>query len=179
MAGTLRGPVPTTSVFLSELPTSAIGDKVRFLGWYLPHDEVCLQSANGYDSVTNYSITTGLLTLEHDYPRGTQTKAYVDLMLLRSTLRSTDTAVGEWVNVMGYVTKGPGYQETSRQAAKSNLIMNKAQPTSFTEAPKAFKDDNVSPKAYLQAIVLWSAKGIKLQDYEMTMAKALADFKSS
>lgn len=39
MAGTLRGPVPTTHVFLSELPSFAVGEKVRFLGWYLPYDE--------------------------------------------------------------------------------------------------------------------------------------------
>lgn len=137
-----------------------------------------LRSADRCDSVTNYSITTGLLTLEHDCPRGTRTKACVDVMLLRSTLHSTDTAIGEWVNVMGYVTKCPEHPEIIRQEIKSNMILINAKspnPTAFSK--KSLKDDLFPAKVYLQAIVLWSAKGIKLQEYEITMAKALADFR--
>lgn len=44
------------------------------------------------------------MTLEHNHPPGNMLKAFVDVRLLLNTLKSTDTRVGEWVNVMGYIT---------------------------------------------------------------------------
>lgn len=43
--------------------------------------------------------------MEHDHPLGNELKALVDVTLLVSTLKSTDTQTGEWVNVIGYVVE--------------------------------------------------------------------------
>lgn len=43
------------------------------------------------------------MTLEHNHPPGNKLQAMVDVQLLLDTLKSSDTRVGEWVNVIGYV----------------------------------------------------------------------------
>lgn len=54
---------------------------------------------NGYDA------STGTLTVHHAYPPPPHTcaVALVDVNVLLSTLKSTDTQVGEWINVIGYI----------------------------------------------------------------------------
>jgi hypothetical protein len=59
---------------------------------------------NSHNSVTEYSTKTAILTLEHNHPLGNKLKALVDVKLLVNTLKSTDTRVGEWVNVIGYIS---------------------------------------------------------------------------
>ncbi|KAL9611569.1 MAG: hypothetical protein Q9167_003788 [Letrouitia subvulpina] len=83
-----NGPLPTTLVFISDLQSITPGEKVRFLG--------CV---NGYDA------STGTLTVHHAYPPPPHkcAVALVDVNILLSTLKSTDTQTGEWINVIGYV----------------------------------------------------------------------------
>lgn len=54
---------------------------------------------NGYDA------STGTLTVHHAYPPPPHAcaVAFVDVNILLSTLKSTDTQIGEWINVIGYV----------------------------------------------------------------------------
>jgi hypothetical protein len=91
------------------------------------------------------SIAT--LTLEHDFPSGSIHKALVDVNLLLSNLQSTDTRIGEWVNVMGYITAPPSNQHRNPEDRKTNI--------------------------FVQAIVLWSAGGVKLDEYENVLADQL------
>ena len=83
-----NGPLPSTLTFLSSLPTTPIGSKVRFLG-----------------CVTQYALSSAILSLEHDYPcsHASTTVALVDVNLLLESLKREDTQVGAWVNVIGYV----------------------------------------------------------------------------
>ncbi|PBP25107.1 hypothetical protein BUE80_DR003933 [Diplocarpon rosae] len=130
MAGLLNGPIPTRLALLSDLPKFSPGSKVRFLG-----------------CVTKYSTKTGLLTLEHNYPSGNSLKAHVDVNLLISTIKSNETQIGEWVNVMGYIA-------------------------SDTSNHRATKDDlNI----HVQAIVLWSAKSFNLRGYEKSLDQRAMD----
>ncbi|MCJ1290802.1 hypothetical protein MMC34_002344 [Xylographa carneopallida] len=64
------------------------------------------------NSVTEYSTKSGMLYLEHSQPskvRGRPHKqpqaavAVVDVTLLLENLKATDTQIGEWVTVVGYV----------------------------------------------------------------------------
>jgi hypothetical protein len=96
-----------------------------------------------HTSVINYSTKTAILTLAHNFPEGSQRKAEVDVRLLLETLTSTDTRIGEWVNIIGYITE--------------------PMPTSLT-ARNPYH-------ASIQAIVLWSAGSIKLDDYEKILAQ--------
>ena len=105
-------------------------------------------------SVTKYTSSTATLTLHHNYPTVSASPtsvASVDVNLLLSTLKPTDTQVGEWVNVIGYITSQP-----TRTA--------KTEPRSASEALKW-------AKVFVQAVMLWSAGSIKLGEYERVLAE--------
>lgn len=63
----------------------------------------------------------------------------MDVKLLVETLSSTDIAIGEWVNVIGYRMRDHPEKQTENGIA------------------------------FVQALVLWSAKSIKLKEYENSL----------
>ncbi|KAH7407791.1 CST complex subunit Ten1 [Cadophora sp. MPI-SDFR-AT-0126] len=130
MAGVHNGPVPTRLSLLSDLGKYSPGSKVRFLG-----------------CVTGYSTKIATLTVEHNHPPGNALKAQVDVNLLITTLKSNETQIGEWVNVMGYIT--------SSQKQKVN------------------GEDKV--EIGVQALVLWSAGPFNLAGYENSLDEKAAD----
>jgi hypothetical protein len=99
------------------------------------------------DSVIKYDISSAVLTLEHRYPPGSDQRALVNVRLLLETLKSTDTRLGEWVNVIGYVTEpfSPGHSSV----------------------------DVLKNTTSVQAIILWSAGSVKLEEYEKTLNEML------
>ncbi|PMD27346.1 hypothetical protein NA56DRAFT_553551, partial [Hyaloscypha hepaticicola] len=119
-----NGPIPTTLTLLAELPKFRPGMKVRFLG-----------------CVTDYSQKEALLTLEHNHPASNMYKALVDVNLLLSTLKSHETQIGEWVNVIGYI-------ERFRR-----------------EDPPSINGHEVR----VQALVLWSSGPFNLEGYEKSL----------
>ena len=76
-------------------------------------------------------------------------KAQVDVKLLLNTLKSTDTQIGEWVNVIGYIT-----------------IDQQIPP----KQPNGHNSD-----IQVQAIVLWSSGSLKLGGYEKSLDQQNAD----
>ena len=156
------GPLPTRLIFLSELEHQPPGSKVRFLGWYgflaQPIRRVLILSLPAY-SVTKYSTATGSITLQHAYPMSQvpMATALVDVNLLLSTLKTTDTQVGEWVNVVGYV-------EASNEAPAARL-----KTMGGESAQRRYGKDaagNLTIPIRVQAIMLWSAGAIKVVQYE-------------
>ncbi|MCJ1231338.1 hypothetical protein MMC12_008015 [Toensbergia leucococca] len=131
-------PLPTRLVFLNDLQSIAPGEKVRFLG-----------------CVTNYTTATGTLTLQHAYPPPPHlgTTALVDINLLLENLKATDTQIGEWVNIVGYVERWP---EGSRQGKRHW---------------KPGGQNN--PSCMVQAIMLWSATSVRLREYEDALERRL------
>ncbi|KAH7266372.1 telomere capping, CST complex subunit-domain-containing protein [Fusarium solani] len=123
-SGMSRGPVPSQLHLLSNLPALSIGDKVRFLG-----------------CVISYSTSSACLSLAHLYPRDTNVTALVDVSLLLETLTSEQTRVGEYLNIIGYIT-----------------------------AKKVLRDVKLSSReevqVSVQAIALWSTGSMDLQKYE-------------
>ncbi|KAI9881149.1 MAG: hypothetical protein M1830_007127, partial [Pleopsidium flavum] len=115
-----------------------MGEKVRFLG-----------------CVAKYTTSTALLTLQHKYPTSSPTPstASVDVNLLLSTLKSTDTQFGEWVNVIGYVALGPVPEsrvcKTSAEGARRVTV-------------------------FVQAVMLWSAGSVNLGEYEKVLEERRA-----
>ena len=143
-------PLPTQLVLLSSLPQEPSGSKVRFLGWYLDpppypiayHHRVTISS-----SVQAYHIPTATLTLSYDHithltPETATAK--VDVRLLLNSLRAIDTAVGEWVNVLGYVTSGNASSGGLQRggSARSMMVVD------------------------VQAIMIWSAGAVRVGEYE-------------
>lgn len=92
-------------------------------------------------------MKTARLLLEHNYPPGNTLKATVDVRLLLNTIKSGETQIGEWVNVIGYVEKD--------------------------QLEKHTKTD--SPCVHVQALVLWSTGPLKLQAYERSVDKRSSD----
>ena len=148
------GPLPTRLIFLDDLRHTALGEKVRFLGWYYvsirPHHLSHVPLTLGL-SVSDYSAATGTLTLQHAYPPPPYTtpSAFVDVRLLLETLKTTDTEIGEWVNVVGYVERDETVRRDRDGGRKLDWIGT----------------------VRVQAIMLWSAGGVKLKDYEEAVQK--------
>ncbi|KND89743.1 hypothetical protein TOPH_05687 [Tolypocladium ophioglossoides CBS 100239] len=119
-----RGPVPSQLCLLSSLPDRPSGEKVRFLG-----------------CVTSYSTASASLTVGHRHPKGTNVTVSVNVELVLETLRSELTRIGEWVNVIGYVTAKP-------------------------KDPAAISGGAGVPSAYIQALLLWPTGPLDVQQYE-------------
>ena len=105
-------------------------------------------------SVDYYDRTSGTLALSHkSHVQGScslriTTVAQVNVELLLSTLGSSDTQVGEWINVIGYV--------------ENNEV-----------GARGFKNTEIRSMSCvrIKAIMLWSAGAIRIAEYE----KALRD----
>lgn len=94
-------------------------------------------------SVTRYHIGTGTLWLQHAYsasppPATADVTALVDVKILLEGLKGEDTIIGAWVNVMGYVEE---------------VIMEG-------------EGNGQTSRVKVQAIMLWSAGGLKIGEYE-------------
>lgn len=77
----------------------------------------------------------------------------MDVNLLLSSLKTTDTQPGEWVNVMGYVqakTTQPAHGKGGHKGMCNGLVRVK-----------------------IQAIMLWSAGSLKLGEYEKALASRM------
>ncbi|KAK1253569.1 hypothetical protein MKX07_001646 [Trichoderma sp. CBMAI-0711] len=110
------GPVPSKLYLLSQLQDVPVGDKVRFLGWYVltfldvfSHLMWHLFTAQAStNSVISYDTATACLKLGHMYPPGTNETVRVDIELVLETIQPGLTQVGQWVNVVGYIREGRG-----------------------------------------------------------------------
>lgn len=141
-----NGPLPTRLIFLSSLSTTPPGTKVRFLG-----------------CVTHYNQATGVLALQHAYPPppSTCSTALVDVNLLLEGLKPTNTAIGEWVNVMAYVEAPPQRLKNRANGRDCRRDLN-IQIQTVEVAP-----------IRVQAVMLWSAGAIKLAEYETALASRM------
>lgn len=84
--------------------------------------------------------------MEHNHPPGNSLKALVDVKLLVNTLKSHETLVGEWVNVMGYIE--------------------------HEKKPKALVND---ANVRVQALVLWSSGPFNVEAYQKTLDRAVTE----
>ncbi|EHA47373.1 hypothetical protein MCOR27_006913 [Pyricularia oryzae] len=100
--------------------------------------------------VTSYATSNATLTLENTSqlgdrdsdPRQSRVQALVDVNLILQALNQEQTQPGEWVNVVGYINKSDPSSDkrTGRYCVK------------------------------VQALLLWSAGPLSLQDYERTLS---------
>ena len=74
----------------------------------------------------HYDIPTGTLTLQHAYPPSSPGQPYrialADVNLLLETIKSTETQVGEWVNVMGYVKDRDASTDAEASAIQATML---------------------------------------------------------
>ncbi|OJD34811.1 telomere length regulation ten1 [Diplodia corticola] len=141
----MNGPPPSRLVFLSDLKRMDVGDKARFLG--------CV---DGYDA------RTGTLTLKHAYPAKPSVVARVNIDHVLESVKCNDLEIGAWLNIIGYVQSPPqtaSLSSTVPRASRSNP------PPPKRRAKKAQRE-KLADGVYVQAIMLWAAGDIKLEDYE-------------
>lgn len=138
-----NGPLASTLVFLSSLPSSPTGLKVRFLG-----------------CVTHYALASGTLTLQHAYPPppAVNAIALVDVTLLLEGLKREDTEVGAWVNVIGYV------EDVVKEGGRKMNGIRKEQGGVEAGGPVMVR---------VKAIMLWSAGGVKVGEYERVLEERI------
>ncbi|KAL4933647.1 nuclear telomere cap complex subunit Ten1 [Aspergillus undulatus] len=150
----MNSPLPSTRTFLSDIPSLPADSKVRFLG-----------------CVKTYHIPSGILVLEHNYPRTRKPKQNqtskpkqeppfisVDITGLLETVTWEELCVGAWVNVIGYVRRGP---DTAAALALNGEKLK--------EAASAQTSDSV----FVDAVVIFPAGAIDLGEYEQILSDAL------
>ncbi|KAI1189136.1 CST complex subunit Ten1 [Nemania serpens] len=102
--------------------------------------------------ITAYSTHTAQVTLKHNYPRGNgHVEALVDVNLLLQTLNSEQTDIGQWVNVIGYLT-----------------FINPAVPLAAID-PRHPSRSNTVTRVGVQALIFWIARDLDLGTYEKSM----------
>lgn len=145
-----HGPIPSQLAFISDLPSLRPGTKVRFLG-----------------CVTDYALSTGILTLQHAYPSPPHPCATVrvDARILLENMKSNDTRIGEWVNVMGYIERGARIGSAAQDAGSGPRAATSAE----IEHAIVGNPDVRAREMRVQAVMLWSAGAIRLGEYESNL----------
>ena len=113
------------------------------------------------DSAQVYDVRSGRLHLRHDVARSSKpvVSALVDVDLLLETIASTDRSVGEWINVIGYVTR----IEPPAAAEGSGVQRSTGRPEKGKTGPLCMT------VVHVQAVMLWSAGAVQLREYEKTL----------
>ncbi|OQE47335.1 hypothetical protein PENCOP_c001G01460 [Penicillium coprophilum] len=143
----MNGPRPSTRVFLSDLPSLQADSKIRFLG-----------------CVTSYTISTGHLILEHNYPRSkiAPSSVSVDINALLEDLTAEELRVGTWLNILGYVRDSEPVP----------------QPSSFDSTPDdahrpSQRSSTVPPRpVYVEAVMVFPAGAIAIGEYERILCNS-------
>lgn len=89
-------------------------------------------------------MSSGTLTVEHNFPKGSPARAAVDVKLLLQTLKTNQTDVGCWVNIIGYVT-----------SIEQKLVKT-------TRGGSA-------PSIGVQALLVWTAVDLDISAYEKSL----------
>ena len=146
-----NGPLPIRLVFLSDLPTQAIGSKIRFLG-----------------CVSRYTLSTGVLEVQHAYhpPSKAPTVALVDVNVILESLKREDTEVGAWINVVGYVEEVLKDGRIRQAQAQGQMGLAKREGDRVRDGTRAVR-------VRVQAILLWNAGGVKIGEYERILRERL------
>lgn len=108
-------------------------------------------STDSSHSVTSYATVSGQLTLQHQFPKSSEVQALVDVRLLLEKLTAEHTAVGAWVNVIGYINSPPS--------------------ASLNKSTKRKRDLSA---VHVQALMLWSAGSLDIGRYETCLADLAA-----
>ncbi|KAF8467220.1 CST complex subunit Ten1 [Kalaharituber pfeilii] len=95
------GPNPASLTLLENLAQFPLRSKVRFLGWQAYH------SASSTLIVTHTTMyqspPSSSSSLSSSLPRKTKT-ATVDIAIVVEQIPTGELQIGEWVNVLGYIT---------------------------------------------------------------------------
>lgn len=105
----------------------------------------------------DYDDSTGRLIVEHKYPRDTSSKlpmrAIVDINLLLDTIKTDALPTGSWINIIGYL------QHTSLPKTR---VSSSGRRRTVQDLPR------------VQAILMWNAGAVRVEEYEKTLEDHLS-----
>lgn len=108
-------------------------------------------------SVTNYSVATGYLSLEHNYPRSkTPSMVAVDINGILEDITAEALRMGTWLNVVGYVREVESVQPTSSFSSTSDYV----------DRPNEGPSTVSSRPVYVEAVMVFVAGAIALGEYD-------------
>lgn len=93
-------------------------------------------------------MASGILKIEHCSSPNANVSASVDVHLVLEKLGSEQTRIGEWVNVIGYVS-------------------------SIANAPSRGGSNAKASTVHIQALLLWSAGPVDIQQYQLSVQELL------
>ncbi|ROW07583.1 hypothetical protein VPNG_06861 [Cytospora leucostoma] len=97
-------------------------------------------------------MASATLALSHQFPKSSNVEALVDVRLLLERLTAEQTSVGEWVNIIGYISSAP-------PALVKNSSKRKVE----------------APAIHVQALMLWSAGPLDISRYENYLGQTLSN----
>lgn len=98
------------------------------------------------------------------------TVALVDVSVVLETLKREDTQVGAWVNVMGYVEEVLNHGKRKQEQGQGKAALAVKRGITAGEGCRA-------KSVKVQAVMLWSAGGVKIGQYERTLEEMLKLYK--
>lgn len=93
-------------------------------------------------------MASGTLRLEHRSSPNANVSALVDVQLILERLGAEQTRIGEWVNVIGYISLTPSASPGEGLNAEESTV-------------------------YIQALLLWSAGPLDIQQYQLSVQQLL------
>ena len=130
----------------------------------------------------SYNTTTAVLTLRHDFPTGNEREALVDARLLLQSLTVAETRIGEWVNVIGYITsQSPAKAKTTTTTVAAGTTTEAMASNSRGQergrargkgdsSGRPSSHYSPSPHTSIQAILLWSAGAVNTTEYAAVLS---------
>jgi hypothetical protein len=102
-------------------------------------------------SVVNYEVSTGFLLLEYSFQQNIlpTPQASVDVRLVLESVNAHDLQRGSWLNIIGYLRR-PEQRQKKTTSSNTNDIQRPEIPI-------------------VQAIIVWSAGAIKVENYETAL----------
>lgn len=114
--------------------------------------------------MTHYTITTGHLILEHNFPRSkiAPPSVSVDINALLEDLIAEELRVGTWLNVVGYVRESEPVLPPSLLSSTPDYANRPNQRLSGVRARPV----------YIEAIMVFSAGAIAIGEYERILCNS-------
>ena len=183
-------PLASTLTLLTYLPQHPVGMKVRFLGCVTRYDvrKGVLELQHPYPHPSTSSIPRPAhLELSRpararrdqtDDAAGEAVLARVDINVIKDTLENREVFdVGTWVNVVGYINPTSTHPSTSSPETDYTTTGTETRNNTRNKNRHTDGDGDVNVKLItvaVDAVLLWSAGAVKLQEYERAVEGRLA-----
>lgn len=104
--------------------------------------------------------------------------ALIDTLLLAKQLRAMDIAVGEWINVIGYISE-LGASDLLDSPSGTAAVKPEATSTGYGKSEARNVEAEREVAVHVQALLLWSAGAVDINEYETAVDRFRSAVKST